>query len=60
MFAFYFRLEEIEATLLFIVEVTEILKNSERHVGIVDPFSTGASLAAYIYSLGYRVIAIYR
>jgi biotin carboxylase len=25
----------------------------------VDPFSTGASLAAYIYSLGYKVIAIY-
>jgi biotin carboxylase len=51
------RLEEIEATLLFNVEVTH--KNIKRHVGIVDPFSTGASLAAYIYSLGYRVIAIY-
>jgi biotin carboxylase len=45
--------------LLFTVEVTEDYKQSARHVGIVDPFSTGASLAAYIYSLGYRVIAIY-
>ncbi len=28
-------------------------------VGIVDPFSTGASLAAYCWKSGYKIIAIY-
>ena len=53
------RIEELEKTLLFKVDVAESSKEIQRHVGIVDPFSTGASLAAYIYSLGYKVIAIY-
>ena len=44
---------------LFEVEVAENLKSSKGFVAIVDPFSTGASLAAFIFSLGYKIIAIY-
>ncbi|CAE7762614.1 ddaF [Symbiodinium microadriaticum] len=43
---------------MFVVEVPPVPKPVEAVV-IVDPFSTGASLAAHCYAMGYKIIAVY-
>jgi biotin carboxylase len=55
------RLGELQSE-LFILETSDVSAEplfSTQAVVVVDPFSTGACLAAHCYSLGYKVIAVY-
>jgi biotin carboxylase len=53
------RIEEMqmEGDGLFVVK--EELKPQQLCVAVVDPFSTGANLAAFMYKMKYHVIAVY-
>ena len=54
----FFRLAELEQNGLFVVEKNSVVPELS-YVGIVDPFSTGAALAAEIAKEGFKIIAIY-
>eukprot|EP01031_Cornospumella_fuschlensis_P040026 gene40026-48765_t len=55
----YNRVEELEFTTLFQVEEIQQEVKSKPLVAVVDPFSTGAVVAADLYKEGYRVVAVY-
>jgi hypothetical protein len=53
-----FRIEEMEQSGLFILDHTQVIPQLS-YVGVVDPFSTGAALAAEVAKKGFKIIAIY-
>ena len=55
----YATVERLESTTLFDVTEAPIIPTQKQAVAIVDPFSTGALLAAELYASGFLCIAIY-
>jgi biotin carboxylase len=49
----------LEKSTLFVVRNSTIPTKEKQAIIVVDPFSTGALLAADLYQLGYAIIAVY-